>query len=42
MKEFGLANFLLGIKVHHQPNSMVLSQSHYIDSPLELYPITNY
>ncbi|MBW0542619.1 hypothetical protein O181_082334 [Austropuccinia psidii MF-1] len=28
---------MLGIKITHHPNSITLSQSHYIDSLLELY-----
>jgi hypothetical protein len=41
MKELGKANLLLGIKIIHDPNAIVLSQLHYkadIDSPSAQLP----
>ncbi|MBW0526731.1 hypothetical protein O181_066446 [Austropuccinia psidii MF-1] len=32
---------MLGIKVIHQPDTITLTQSHYIDSLLESYGMTN-
>ena len=37
MKDLGTADLLLGIKVHHETNAIVLSQQHYVDSLLDLY-----
>ncbi|MBW0485083.1 hypothetical protein O181_024798 [Austropuccinia psidii MF-1] len=39
-KMMGLADLILGIKITHHPNSITLSQSHYIDSLLGLYGIS--
>ncbi|MBW0477190.1 hypothetical protein O181_016905 [Austropuccinia psidii MF-1] len=33
----GLADLVLGIKLTHHPNSITFSQSHYINSLLDLY-----
>ncbi|MBW0463188.1 hypothetical protein O181_002903 [Austropuccinia psidii MF-1] len=38
-KMMGLAYLMLGIKITHHPNSITLSQSHYINSLLDLYGI---
>jgi hypothetical protein len=37
MKDLGKADILLGIKIIHDPNAIVLSQLHYVHSLLELY-----
>jgi hypothetical protein len=41
MKDLGDANLLLGIKIHHNPNAIVLSQRHSVASLLELYGMNN-
>jgi hypothetical protein len=37
MKDLGKADLLLGIKIHHDPEAIILSQRHYVNSLLELY-----
>jgi hypothetical protein len=41
MKDLGKANLMLGIKVLHEPDVIVLSQLHYFDSLLSLYGMEN-
>jgi hypothetical protein len=41
MKYLGQADLLLGIKIHHQPDAVVLSQSHSVLSLLNLYSMAN-
>jgi hypothetical protein len=41
MKDLGKADLLLGIKIHHDPSAIVLSQRHYVHSLLELYGMEN-
>ncbi|MBW0534710.1 hypothetical protein O181_074425, partial [Austropuccinia psidii MF-1] len=38
-KMLGMADLMLGIKIIHQPDSITLTQSHYIDSLLDSYGI---
>ncbi|MBW0535803.1 hypothetical protein O181_075518 [Austropuccinia psidii MF-1] len=40
-KLLGQADLMLGIKIIHQPDTITLTQSHYIDSLLESYAMTN-
>ncbi|MBW0558206.1 hypothetical protein O181_097921 [Austropuccinia psidii MF-1] len=40
-KILGKADLMLGIKITHDTNSITLSQSHYIDSLLDLYGMKN-
>ncbi|MBW0565254.1 hypothetical protein O181_104969 [Austropuccinia psidii MF-1] len=40
-KILGKADLILGIKIFYHPNTITLSQSHYIDSLLDLYGMTN-
>ena len=37
MKDIGLADIILGIKISRKPNGLVLTQSHYIDKILEKF-----
>ncbi|MBW0586474.1 hypothetical protein O181_126189, partial [Austropuccinia psidii MF-1] len=41
MKLLGSAHLMLGTKIIHQPDTITLTQSHYIDSLLESYGISN-
>ncbi|MBW0569019.1 hypothetical protein O181_108734, partial [Austropuccinia psidii MF-1] len=40
-KLLGLAKLMLGIKIVHEPKTITLTQSHYIDSLLESYGMSN-
>ncbi|MBW0503154.1 hypothetical protein O181_042869 [Austropuccinia psidii MF-1] len=40
-KLLGQADLMLGIKIIHQPEAIMLTQSHYINSLLESYRMTN-
>ncbi|MBW0473974.1 hypothetical protein O181_013689 [Austropuccinia psidii MF-1] len=40
-KLLGMADLMLGIKIIHQPDSITLIQSHYIDSLLDIYGMSN-
>ncbi|MBW0480138.1 hypothetical protein O181_019853 [Austropuccinia psidii MF-1] len=40
-KLLGSADLMLGIKIIHQPDTITLTQSHYIDSLLESYGMSN-
>ncbi|MBW0505823.1 hypothetical protein O181_045538 [Austropuccinia psidii MF-1] len=40
-KMLGIADLILGIKIIHQPESITLTQSHYIDSLLDSYGMSN-
>ncbi|MBW0495008.1 hypothetical protein O181_034723 [Austropuccinia psidii MF-1] len=40
-KLLGQADLMLGIKIIHQPDAIILTQSHYINSLLESYGMTN-
>ncbi|MBW0554335.1 hypothetical protein O181_094050 [Austropuccinia psidii MF-1] len=40
-KLLGSAELMLGIKILHEPKTITLTQSHYIDSLLESYGMTN-
>ncbi|MBW0564805.1 hypothetical protein O181_104520 [Austropuccinia psidii MF-1] len=40
-KLLGMADLMLGIKIIHQPDSITLTQSHYIDFLLDIYGISN-
>ena len=37
MKDMGLADIILGIKISRKPNGLVLKQLHYIDKILEKF-----
>jgi hypothetical protein len=37
MKDLGQADLLLGIKIFHDQNAIIMTQHHYIDSLLDLY-----
>jgi hypothetical protein len=37
MKDMGQADLMLGIKILHEDDAIVLSQLHYVNSLLELY-----
>ena len=37
MKDMGLADLILGIKIIRRPDGLVLSQSHYVDKILEKF-----
>ena len=37
MKDMGLADVILGIKISRKSNGLVLSQSHYVDKILEKF-----
>ncbi|MBW0478933.1 hypothetical protein O181_018648 [Austropuccinia psidii MF-1] len=41
-KMIGMADLMLGIKITHKTEAIMLSQNHYIDSLLELYGMSNY
>jgi hypothetical protein len=41
MKDLSQADVLLGIKIHHEPDAIILSQQHYVDSLLDLYGMKN-
>jgi hypothetical protein len=41
MKDMGCADLLLGIKIHHESDAIVLSQRHSVTSLLDLYSMTN-
>jgi hypothetical protein len=41
MKDLGVADLLLGIRIHHEADAVVLSQCHYVDSLLDLYGMKN-
>ena len=41
MKDLGQADLLLGIKIHHVPNAIILLQRHSVASLLELYSMGN-
>ncbi|MBW0533566.1 hypothetical protein O181_073281 [Austropuccinia psidii MF-1] len=40
-KLLGSAELMLGIKIVHEPKTITLAQTHYIDSLLERYGMTN-
>ncbi|CAN1135838.1 Retrovirus-related Pol polyprotein from transposon TNT 1-94 [Linum perenne] len=37
MKDLGVADFILGIKIYKTPQGLALSQSHYIDKVLDKF-----
>jgi hypothetical protein len=37
MKDFGQADVLLDMKVNHEPDEIILPQSHYLNSLLKIY-----
>ena len=42
MKELGVADFILGIKIYRTPQGLALSQSHYIDKVLDKFKYLNF
>ena len=42
MKDLGVADLILGIKIHKTPEGLALSQSHYIQKVLEKFRYLNY
>ena len=42
MKDLGVADFILGIKIYRPPQGLALSQSHYIDKVLDKFKYLNF
>ena len=42
MKDLGVADFILGIKIYRTPQGLALSQSHYIDKVLDKFKYLNF
>ncbi|KAL3337580.1 hypothetical protein AABB24_029959, partial [Solanum stoloniferum] len=42
IKDLGVADLILGIKIHKTPNGLALSQSHYIQKVLEKFKYLNF